>query len=372
LRDIDTVARLGGDEFIILLPGLQQASDADNIATKILNCFGAPFQAGEHEFFISASIGTSLYPKDGCDVATLVKNADAAMYRSKAKGRNRVESYTRDLTAQASERVALEHELRRAIERNELHLHYQPKISLDDHRLVGAEALIRWRHPTFGDVPPEHFISLAEENGMILQIGDWVLETACRQMYEWNQDYECLGPLSVNLAGAQLRQPNLLGRIEQLLKDNRLRPDFLQLEITENFIMSQAEEALAVLHQLKHLGVQLAIDDFGTGYSSLSYLKRLPLDILKIDQSFVRGLPDDPHDAAIVRAIIALGRSMQFTVIAEGVETLAQQQFLAAEGCEQIQGYIVSLPLPPEEFAATFLRIRVSDFSDSTAEKPSL
>ena len=372
LRDIDTVARLGGDEFIILLPGLQQASDADNIATKLLNCFGAPFQAGEHEFFISASIGTSLYPRDGCDVATLVKNADAAMYRSKAKGRNRVESYTRDLTAQASERVALEHELRRAIERDELFLYYQPKISLVDHSLVGAEALIRWRHPTFGDVPPEHFIPLAEENGMILQIGDWVLETACRQMFEWSRIYQPLGPLSVNLAGAQLRQPNLLVRIEQLLKDNRLRPDLLQLEITENFIMSQAEEALAVLHQLKHLGVQLAIDDFGTGYSSLSYLKRLPLDILKIDQSFVRGLPDDPHDAAIVRAIIALGRSMQFTVIAEGVETQAQQQFLAAEGCEQIQGYIVSLPLPPDEFAATFLHITVSDFSDSTAAKPSL
>ncbi len=372
LRDIDTVARLGGDEFIILLPGLQQPSDAEHIAQKLLNCFAAPFQAGEHEFFISASIGTSLYPQDGCDVATLVKNADAAMYRSKAKGRNRVESYTRDLTAQASERVALEHELRRAIERNELSLSFQPKISLIDNQLVGAEALIRWTHPTFGDVPPEHFIPLAEENGMILQIGDWVLERACRQLCEWNDAYDSLGPLSVNLAGAQLRQPNLLGRIEQLLREHRLEPGLLQLEITENFIMSQAEEALTVLHQLKKLGVQLAIDDFGTGYSSLSYLKRLPLDILKIDQSFVRGLPDDPHDAAIVRAIIALGRSMQFTVIAEGVETLAQQQFLTEEGCEQIQGYIVSLPLCADEFAATFLRMTVSDFSDSTAEKPSL
>ncbi|SFO21763.1 PAS domain S-box-containing protein/diguanylate cyclase (GGDEF) domain-containing protein [Pseudomonas sp. NFACC24-1] len=372
LRDIDTVARLGGDEFIILLPGLQQPSDAEHIAQKLLNCFTAPFQAGEHEFFISASIGTSLYPQDGCDVATLVKNADAAMYRSKAKGRNRVESYTRDLTAQASERVALEHELRRAIERNELSLSFQPKISLADNRLVGAEALIRWYHPTFGDVPPEHFIPLAEENGMILQIGDWVLEHACRQLCEWNSTYESLGPLSVNLAGAQLRQPNLLGRIEQLLREHQLQPGLLQLEITENFIMSQAEEALTVLHQLKNLGVQLAIDDFGTGYSSLSYLKRLPLDILKIDQSFVRGLPDDPHDVAIVRAIIALGRSMQFSIIAEGVETLAQQQFLAEEGCEQIQGYIVSLPLCADEFAATFLRVSVSDFSDSTAEKPSL
>ncbi|NWA11769.1 EAL domain-containing protein [Pseudomonas gingeri] len=372
LRDIDTVARLGGDEFIILLPGLQQPSDAEYLAEKLLNCFGAPFQAGEHEFFISASIGTSLYPKDGNDVATLIKNADAAMYRSKAKGRNRVESYTRDLTAQASERVALEHELRRAIERQELFLYYQPKVSLDSGALVGAEALIRWHHPTFGDVPPEHFIPLAEENGMILQLGDWVLERACRQMQRWTTRYGDFGPLSVNLAGAQLRQPNLLPRIEQLLKDNHLRPGCLQLEITENFIMSQAEEALEVLHQLKRLGVQLAIDDFGTGYSSLSYLKRLPLDILKIDQSFVRGLPDDPHDAAIVRAIIALGRSMQFTVIAEGVENLAQQAFLAAEGCEQIQGYIVSLPLAAEEFAATFLHITLSEFSDSTGEKPSL
>jgi EAL domain-containing protein (putative c-di-GMP-specific phosphodiesterase class I) len=238
--------------------------------------------------------------------------------------------------------------------------------------LVGAEALIRWTHPTFGEVPPERFIPLAEENGMILQIGEWVLETACQQLYQWNQRYDVFGSLSVNLAGAQLRQPNLVTRIEQLLTQYELQPGCLQLEITENFIMSQTEEALSVLHRLKKLGVQLAIDDFGTGYSSLSYLKRLPLDILKIDQSFVRGLPDDPHDAAIVRAIIALGRSMQLTVIAEGVENLEQQQFLADEGCEQIQGYIVSLPLRSEEFCATFLRITVSDFSDSTARKPSL
>ncbi|WP_300629405.1 bifunctional diguanylate cyclase/phosphodiesterase [Pseudomonas sp.] len=372
LRDIDTVARLGGDEFIILLPGLQQASDAQNLANKLLDCFTPPFQAGEHEFFISASIGTSLYPQDGTDVATLVKNADAAMYRSKAKGRNRVERYTRDLTAQANERVALEHELRRAIEREELSLYYQPKRNLITHELTGAEALIRWRHPTFGEVPPEHFIALAEENGTILQIGDWVLEQACRQLHAWQGDFGDFGPLSVNLAGAQLRHPKLLSRIEQLLRDYRLEPGCLQLEITENFIMSQAEEALEVLHQLKKLGVQLAIDDFGTGYSSLSYLKRLPLDFLKIDQSFVRGLPDDPHDAAIVRAIIALGHSMQFTLIAEGVETPAQQAFLAAEGCEQMQGYIVSLPLPPELFAATFLRTRMGDFSDGTLRKPSL
>ncbi|WP_043202449.1 bifunctional diguanylate cyclase/phosphodiesterase [Pseudomonas putida] len=372
VRDVDTVARLGGDEFIILLPGLHKPSDASTIANKLLACFVAPFQAGEHEFFTSASIGISLYPQDGTDVATLIRNADAAMYRSKAKGRNRVEAYTRDLTAQASERIALEHELRRAVERNEMSLCFQPKLSLKTQNLVGAEALIRWSHPTFGEVPPEHFIHLAEENGTILQLGDWVLEQACRQMQAWKQHYEPFGPLSINLAGAQLRQPHLARRIEQLLKHYQLKAGDLQLEITENFIMSQAEEALAVLYQLKKLGVQLAIDDFGTGYSSLSYLKRLPLDILKIDKSFIRGLPDDPHDAAIARAIIALGRSMQLTIIAEGVENQAQQRFLAAEGCEQIQGYIVSLPLPPGEFAATFLRIALSDLSDGTGAKPSL
>ncbi|AVH35787.1 bifunctional diguanylate cyclase/phosphodiesterase [Pseudomonas monteilii] len=372
VRDVDTVARLGGDEFIILLPGLHKPSDASTIANKLLACFVAPFQAGEHEFFTSASIGISLYPQDGTDVATLIRNADAAMYRSKAKGRNRVEAYTRDLTAQASERIALEHELRRAVERNEMSLCFQPKLSLKTQSLVGAEALIRWSHPTFGEVPPEHFIHLAEENGTILQLGDWVLEQACRQMQAWKQHYEPFGPLSINLAGAQLRHPNLARRIEQLLKQHQLKAGDLQLEITENFIMSQAEEALAVLYQLKKLGVQLAIDDFGTGYSSLSYLKRLPLDILKIDKSFIRGLPDDPHDAAIARAIIALGRSMQLTIIAEGVENQAQQRFLAAEGCEQIQGYIVSLPLPPEEFAAAFLRIALSDLSDGTGAKPSL
>ncbi|MEW9860611.1 EAL domain-containing protein [Pseudomonas putida] len=372
VRDVDTVARLGGDEFIILLPGLHKPSDASTIANKLLACFNAPFQAGEHEFFTSASIGISLYPQDGTDVSTLIRNADTAMYRSKAKGRNRVEAYTRDLTAQASERIALEHELRRAVERNEMSLCFQPKLSLKTQSLVGAEALIRWSHPTFGEVPPEHFIHLAEENGTILQLGDWVLEQACRQMQAWKQHYEPFGPLSINLAGAQLRHPHLARRIEQLLKHYQLRAGDLQLEITENFIMSQAEEALAVLYQLKKLGVQLAIDDFGTGYSSLSYLKRLPLDILKIDKSFIRGLPDDPHDAAIARAIIALGRSMQLTIIAEGVENQAQQRFLAAEGCEQIQGYIVSLPLPPEEFAAAFLRIALSDLSDGTGAKPSL
>ncbi|KMM78577.1 PAS domain S-box-containing protein/diguanylate cyclase (GGDEF) domain-containing protein [Pseudomonas deceptionensis] len=372
LRDIDTVARLGGDEFIILLPGLKHPRDADLIADKLLACFSAPFPAGEHELFISASIGISVYPEDGTEVATLIKNADTAMYRSKLKGRNRVERYTQDLSAQASARVSLEQDLRRALERDQLALFYQPKISLRDLSLVGAKALIRWNHPELGEIPPERFIHLAEENGMIIQIGDWMLERVCQQLHAWHQIYEPFGPISVNLASSQLHSPKLLARIHQLLKTYELKPGCLQLKITENVITSQTEEAFVVLLQLKQLGVQLSIDDFGTGYSSLSYLKHLPLDTLKIDQSFIRGLPNDAHDAAIVRAIIALGRSMQITIIAEGVETRAQQDFLTKAGCEQIQGRIVSAPLPAEEFAATFLRLFISDFSDSTTEKPSL
>ncbi|AGI22364.1 hypothetical protein H681_02410 [Pseudomonas sp. ATCC 13867] len=355
LRDIDTVARQGGDEFIILLPGLHRAVDAEHVAKKLLHCFETAFIAGEQEFFVSASIGICLYPVDGNDVATLVKNADAAMYRAKAQGRNRVEFYTRELTFQATERMALEHELRRALESDQLQLYYQPKLALGSGQLVGAEALIRWKHPQFGAISPDRFIPLAEENGLILPLGDWVLREACRQMSRWQDSHAAFGPLSVNLAGAQLRQPHLVERIRDLLARYHLQASRLQLEITESFLMHQTEEALSILHSLKNLGVQLAIDDFGTGYSSLSYLKQLPLDTLKIDQSFVHGLPDDPHDAAIARAIIALGRSMNLTVIAEGVEHQAQEHFLEAEGCDQIQGYALSPPLPADAFANRFL-----------------
>ena len=355
LRDIDTVARLGGDEFILLLPGIHQVADADRIARKLLDAFKAPFAAGGHELHISASIGISLYPRDGSDVATLVKNADSAMYRSKAKGRNRAEFYTREMTFLANERITLEHELRRALERGELSLHYQPKISLLTQKLVGAEALIRWQHPLFGNIPPDRFIPLAEENGLILPLGEWVLAEAVVQMRRWQDSHEAFGPLSVNLAGEQLKEDRVRSHIQQLLRGSGLDPQRLQLEITESFIMNRTEQALQILHDLKAFGLQLAIDDFGTGYSSLSYLKRLPLDVLKIDKSFVHGLPDDLQDAAIARAIIALGRSMNLTVIAEGVETKAQEAFLALEGCEQIQGFVVSRALTATDFSEHFL-----------------
>ncbi|MDF3935508.1 bifunctional diguanylate cyclase/phosphodiesterase [Pseudomonas citronellolis] len=355
LRDVDTVARQGGDEFIILLPGLHQPSDADHVAKKLLHCFSHAFVADDKEFFVSSSIGISLFPVDGKDVATLVKNADAAMYRAKAQGRNRVEFYTRELTFQANERVALEHELRRALETHQLQLYYQPKQALDSGALVGAEALIRWSHPKYGAIPPDRFIPLAEETGLILPLGTWVLEEACRQMSRWQQSHAAFGPLSVNLAGAQLYQQDVVEQVRELLDRYGLYPPRLQLEITENFLMHQTDDALRTLHALKRLGVQLAIDDFGTGYSSLSYLKQLPLDILKIDQSFVHGLPDDAHDVAIARAIIALGRSMGLTIIAEGVEREEQERFLAEEGCDHVQGYALSPPLPADQFAARFL-----------------
>ncbi len=289
-----------------------------------------------------------------------MKNADAAMYRAKAQGRNRIEFYTRELTFQATERMALEHELRRALERDELQLYYQPKLCLESGLLVGAEALVRWKHPLFGTISPERFIPLAEENGLILPLGDWVLGHACRQMSRWQDSHAAFGPLSVNLAGAQLRQTNLVERIRELLAHYNLQPSRLQLEITESFLMHQTEEALVVLHGLKHLGVQLAIDDFGTGYSSLSYLKRLPLDTLKIDKSFVRGLPDDPHDAAIARAIIALGRSMHLTVIAEGVEHEAQERFLEARRLRADPGLRPQRPAAGRRLSPTASSIRCS------------
>lgn len=358
LRDMDTVSRLGGDEFIILLPGLAQSRDAETIAAKLLNCFSAPFTIEGHTLYISASIGISLYPVDGEDVATLVKNADAAMYQSKAKGRNRVEHYTLDLTSIASARITLETDLRQALERNELELYYQPKLDLASQTVIGAEALIRWQHPELGEILPDQFIPLAEDTGLILPLGNWVLQQACKQMHEWQLQYADFGTLSVNLSGLQLRQTKLISNMRDLLQQYTLPANLLQLEITESFIMNRTEGSLAALHQLKALGLQLAIDDFGTGYSSLSYLKQLPLDVLKIDKSFVHGLPDDPNDAAISRAIITLGRNLDLTVVAEGVETDEQVQFLAREGCEQIQGYVVSPPLTASQFADKFLHPR--------------
>jgi diguanylate cyclase (GGDEF) domain len=254
LRDIDTVARLGGDEFIVLLPGLKHPDDAQMIAEKLLGSFNEPFLTDESELFISASIGISVYPDDGDDVATLIKNADIAMYHSKLKGRNRVERYSHDLNSQTSARILLGQELRRALERGQVSLLYQPKVRLRDHTLAGAEALLHWNHPLLGGISHERLIHLAEENGMIIQIGDWMLERACQQLCSWNQLYKPFGPISVNLASAQLHQPGLMAHIQHLLETCRLKPESLKLKITETFLTGQTEEAFDALHRLKQLG----------------------------------------------------------------------------------------------------------------------
>ena len=365
VREEDTLGRLGGDEFVLLIEKLVDTREASMVAQKLLEAFIKPFAVEGHELYLSASIGISLFPTDGQNGATLVRNADTAMYRAKDQGRNNFQFYTQEMTAIAIERVTLENALRRALERDELLLHYQPQIDLNSGRLIGAEALIRWQHPEMGMVLPSRFIHLAEECGLIQPIGRWVLFKACEQMRRWHEQGLMLPRVAVNLSGHQLHKDGIVEQVQSVLRETKLEPDWLELEITESFIMRQAEDAIETLNQLKGIGVQLAIDDFGTGYSSLSYLKRLPVHKLKIDKSFVHGIPFDVNDSSIARAVIALGRSMQLTVIAEGVETEQQQAFLRSEGCDEGQGYLYSHAVSASDFFSdwhTRLHAKSSNF----------
>jgi diguanylate cyclase (GGDEF)-like protein/PAS domain S-box-containing protein len=350
LREEDTLARLGGDEFILLVEQRGDAQEVVMIAQKLLEAFVQPFAVDGHDLYLSASIGISLFPMDGQNATTLVRNADMAMYRAKEQGRNNFQFYTRELTTGAIERVALETALRRALKRGELLLHYQPQLDLNSGLLIGAEALIRWQHPEMGLVLPDRFIHLAEENGLIRPIGEWVLFNACDKMRSWREQGFMLPRIAVNLSGHQLKKAGFVEMVRHVLRETGVEPGWLELEITESFIMSQAEEAISMLDELKEMGVQLAIDDFGTGYSSLSHLKRLPVHKLKIDRTFVEGIPQDSNDVAIARAVIALGNSMQLSVIAEGVETEQQQDFLRAEGCDEGQGYFYGRPVSAADF----------------------
>lgn len=356
VREGDTVARQGGDEFILLLTGVNRAEDAVAAAGKIFDVFSTPFHVEGRELFVNTSIGITLFPDDGEDMPTLLRNADTAMYRAKEEQGNAFRFYSREMSERALERAELEGALRRALERKEFELFYQPKVDIRSRRIVGAEALIRWNHPQLGLVSPTRFIPMAEEIGLIMQIGDWVLRTACAQNKAWQE--AGLTPISVavNLSARQFGQDALVHSVARILDELQLAPHHLELELTESIVMNSAEQYVSKLRQLQDLGVQLAIDDFGTGYSSLSYLKRFPLHHLKIDQSFVRDIPSDDDDAAITSSVISLGHNLDLKVIAEGVETEEQVAFLREHNCDEMQGYYFSRPLPAHEFASLLQR----------------
>jgi diguanylate cyclase (GGDEF)-like protein len=359
LREGDTVVRFGGDEFVLVLEDLAEASDAAVVAGKVLACCAEPFVIDGRELHLSASVGVSVYPEDGSDGETLLKNADTAMYRAKDKGRGGYQYYAAQMNAMGTERLMLESGLRRAIERDELMLFYQPKLDLRTQLITGVEALMRWRHPVLGMVSPAQFIPIAEETGLIEAMGRWALERACRDAQSWVRDG--LPPLrmSVNLSVRQLGSPTLIDDIGAVLARTGLEPERLELEITESAMMRNPEQAAALLAQIRDIGVGLAIDDFGTGYSSLSYLKRFPLSVVKIDRSFVKDLPQDRDAQALASGILALAHGLRMKVVAEGVETGEQLAWLRQHGCDEIQGFLLCKPIPADEardFIARHLR----------------
>jgi diguanylate cyclase (GGDEF)-like protein/PAS domain S-box-containing protein len=358
LREGDTVARLGGDEFILLLPGVARAEDAAKVAEKLLESLKLPFHLESRELFVTASIGISLYPDDGLDGETLVKNADVAMYRAKEQGRDNYQLYTHAMNERAVEHLALESSLRKALGNQELVLDYQPMLDLNTGRVHGVEALLRWQHPERGLLRPAEFMALAEVTSLILPMGPWILRTACAQARAWQEAGHAELVVAMNLSARQFQQPDLVQQVKQALEETGLQARCLDLEITESHAMQNAESTIATLRELKQLGVRISIDDFGIGYSSLNYLKRLPIDTLKIDQSFVRDITTDPDDAAIATAVIALAHTLKLRVVAEGVETQEQLAFLAARHCDRMQGYLFSKPLPAEECGAFLTRAR--------------
>jgi diguanylate cyclase (GGDEF)-like protein/PAS domain S-box-containing protein len=349
IRQEDTVARIGGDEFVVLMEDIGRPANAGIAAEKLMSIFDAPVELEGRDIAVTASLGVSLYPRDGVEPAMLLRNADAAMYRAKAEGRNAYQFYTAELTLNAFERIFLESSLRLAIDREELLLLYQPQVDLGSGKITGVEALVRWQHPELGIVSPVKFIPMAEESGLIFPIGNWVLQNACRQAKTWLDQGLEFGRMAINIAGPQIQRGDLVQQVERALMDTELPARCVELEVTEGFIMREAEHAIKQLKKLGDLGLTLAIDDFGTGYSSLNYLKQLPIHKLKIDQSFVRDIPDDPNDVAISTAVVAMGKSLGLTVIAEGVETKEQEHFLREMGCEEVQGYLYSEPVNAKE-----------------------
>jgi diguanylate cyclase (GGDEF)-like protein/PAS domain S-box-containing protein len=352
VRMTDTVSRQGGDEFVVLLSQVEEAKDAAVAARRMLQAVAEAYSIGEHDLHITTSIGLSLYPDDGLDAETLIKNADTAMYQAKENGRQTYEFFKPAMNVRAVERQAIEEALRRALERQEFALHYQPKIDLKTGQITGAEALIRWTHPVRGLIAPVDFIPIAEECGLILPIGKWVLREACQQAQAWVKAGLPLGTIAVNISALQLRGEGFLEGVFSVLEETGLDPRHLEVELTESALMKHAESAEAILKELRARGVQVAIDDFGTGYSSLSYLRKFPIDALKIDQSFIRQISTTPDETTLLAAVIRMGRSLNLRVIAEGVETVEELEFLQAHECEEGQGFYFSRPVLPRQFAS--------------------
>ncbi len=348
LREVDLLARHSGDEFTILLHGGTDLSDFGRAARKVLEVVSQPLRVNSHEIFLTASIGLSCYPHDGRDVETLLKHADVAMYRAKEQGRNTYQFFCEDMNRRALETLSISNHLRQAIEHNELLLYYQPRIDAKSGVITGVEANLRWRHPELGLLEPLRFIQIAEDTGVIESIGQWVLATACAQVRRWDESGVPPFRISVNLSVREFRATDFVDKVMATLRDTGFSPRRLELEITESVLMQQPQAAEAVLARLHQQGITLAIDDFGTGYSSLSYLKRFPIDYLKIDKSFIDGLPEDNNDCVICGAIIALGRNLNVMVVAEGVETMQQRAFLTERGCDELQGFLFAKPGPAD------------------------
>ena len=351
VRGSDTVSRQGGDEFVVLLSGVEHSEGVAISVRRLLQVVADPHSIDQHDLHVTACIGVSIYPDDGPDAETLIKNADTAMYQAKENGRQSYQFFKPAMNVRAVERQSIEGSLRRALERQEFAVHYQPKINLKTGEISGAEGLIRWTHPTRGPVSPAQFIPVAEDCGLILSMGNWVLREACKQARTWVEAGLPLGTMGVNISAVEFRNENFLEGVFAILKDTGLNPNLLELELTESVLMKRPESTASVLRALREKGVQVAVDDFGTGYSSLSYLQKFSIDALKIDQSFVRRITTAPAETTIVTAVISMARSLKLRVVAEGVETLKELEFLQAHQCDEAQGYYFSRPVPSEQFA---------------------
>jgi diguanylate cyclase (GGDEF)-like protein len=347
LREVDTLARISGDEFTVTAAGLKSAQDASLVAEAILKALRAPFQVENQELYVTASVGISLYPRDAIDAETLQRNADSAMYRAKSRGKNRFEYFLAEMSASRRQRLELESCLRRALDRSEFSLHYQPQFDLQSGKLVAQEALLRWTHPKLGCIAPDQFIPIAEENELIVPIGTWVLQEACRQAAAWQRAGYPLKGIAVNVSAVQFGRPDFVRTVDDVLKRSDLEPRFLELELTESLIIRDVRESAAKMEQLRELGVKISVDDFGTGYSSLSYLQRLPIDILKLDRSFVEGVKiEGGGSSSLVRGIVTLAHGLGIRVTAEGVETQQQLDLVHHSGCDKVQGFLLGRPSP--------------------------